>query len=331
MQRLQGQGFGQVVIHARHQTLLTITGHGIGREGNNWQARITHRRTLSANCTCGLQAIHVWHLHIHQHQAVIFLLQGFQGFKSVCGKIDAQTELLQQGGGDLLIDQIVFRQQQSRRAEDRQWGGFATGMTRENRFLSLLRGQILGHHQREQTLQILVIQGFTQIPRKADIGKVIGIARRRQGGQHDHAQLAKTRVSTHAPPKFGPIHLRHLHINQGQGKGVFILHRLFQQSESRRAIFSFDRTHLPFVQANFKNFAIGRIIVHNQHPQPIHGGKVCCRSRRLLFRLLALKAGRKPKFRTIRQGTRSNLAVHQFGQLLGNCQSQPGAAIFARG
>ena len=59
----------------------------------------------------GLEAVHLGHLHVHQHQVERLLLQGGQRLLAVVGHDHRVAVLLQQADGQPLVDGVVLRQQ----------------------------------------------------------------------------------------------------------------------------------------------------------------------------------------------------------------------------
>jgi hypothetical protein len=58
-----------------------------------------------------LQAIHLRHLHVHQHQVKFLCLQGVQSFSAIERYDDLMALSLEQPRGYLLVDQVVFDEQ----------------------------------------------------------------------------------------------------------------------------------------------------------------------------------------------------------------------------
>ena len=56
-----------MVVHTGIQTLLSLSCHGVGGHGDNWQVRQAQRLP---DMTGGAQAVHDRHLHVHQHHVI---------------------------------------------------------------------------------------------------------------------------------------------------------------------------------------------------------------------------------------------------------------------
>ena len=57
-----------------------------------------------------LEAIHGRHLTIHQDQIEVLPLQYIEGIGTVGHRLIAETQIIQHGQRDLLVDQVVFGQ-----------------------------------------------------------------------------------------------------------------------------------------------------------------------------------------------------------------------------
>ncbi len=64
------------------------------------------------------QTVHIGHLHIHKNQVDGFVFKNFQDFFAVIGHPDNIAMLFQHMQNEFLVDDIVFRQQNT--------GGFST-------------------------------------------------------------------------------------------------------------------------------------------------------------------------------------------------------------
>ena len=59
-----------IVVHARRQAPFPVAPHGVGGHGDYGDLMIENRRPGIADLACGFYAVHIGHLHIHQHQVV---------------------------------------------------------------------------------------------------------------------------------------------------------------------------------------------------------------------------------------------------------------------
>ena len=73
--------------------------------------------SLRADGGRGLEAVHLGHLHVHQHEVEVLRLQRGDRLSAVVGDDDRMSVLLQQADGQLLIDQAVLGQQNAAAGE----------------------------------------------------------------------------------------------------------------------------------------------------------------------------------------------------------------------
>ena len=99
--------FGDMVVHTGHFACLAVFIKGVGGHGQNGGAFVVGQ---VANGTCGNQAIHHRHLHIHQDEVIGVGLRLAQSFCTVIRHIDAQSHFSQQLKRYFLIDRVVLNQ-----------------------------------------------------------------------------------------------------------------------------------------------------------------------------------------------------------------------------
>ena len=112
-QLVRVDGFGHKVHHAGSHALLFVRRHGIGSHSHD-----RHNTAMrgGANATCGFQAVHTRHLHIHQDH-VIGLARATGGKRHVAGNaavigdVNQKARVAQYLAGYLLVKGIVLGQQ----------------------------------------------------------------------------------------------------------------------------------------------------------------------------------------------------------------------------
>ena len=110
----QGVGvdrLGDVIVHARVETAPAVFAEHIGRHREDGHGRAARGGTDGAR---GIEAIHFWHLHVHQDDVVIVLCRKRDGARAVLRQIGLQPDAAQQFERDHLIDRVVFGQQHAR-------------------------------------------------------------------------------------------------------------------------------------------------------------------------------------------------------------------------
>ena len=102
----------QVVVHAGFETAFAISGERIrGQCDDRNLVRDFTCGDMPADFTRGCEAIHFWHLAIHQDQVEAATLQGCERLVAVGCDIAGAAAIFEQLGGVNLIDAVVFGDQ----------------------------------------------------------------------------------------------------------------------------------------------------------------------------------------------------------------------------
>jgi len=130
--------------------------------GHHHHIMIKHRRPGIANGPGGGQTIHYRHLHIHQNQIVMMILQRLQRFLTIRDPISTDTQLLQHGLQQILIHGHVVHHQNpqllvGKTASDGGEIG-SCHLSRHGLLLSLLGRPDARYHPQE----LLMLQGLVQ-------------------------------------------------------------------------------------------------------------------------------------------------------------------------
>jgi len=106
-------GFTEILIHARVEAMSVVFFHGVGGHGDDVGS---FRRGEAGTNTVGrFEAIHFGHLDVHEDKVVFLAFDGLDGFEAVGGKVGVIAELLEDAKGDLLVDDVVFGDQDFQR------------------------------------------------------------------------------------------------------------------------------------------------------------------------------------------------------------------------
>ena len=97
-----------MVVHASVQAGAAVIAEGVGGHRQDGRARVLRH---GAQCAGGGQAVHHRHLHVHQHQVVVPLRGQLHRLLPIGRQVDRHAHGLQQRGGHLLVDRVVFGQQ----------------------------------------------------------------------------------------------------------------------------------------------------------------------------------------------------------------------------
>ena len=109
-------GFGKIIIHARAETFLAVTGHRAG--GHCYDDHRRFEMTMSGaisltltNLSCRIQSIHLRHHHVHEDEIERCGFDGVECFDAVACDGWGVTHLTEYARGNFLIDEIVVAQQ----------------------------------------------------------------------------------------------------------------------------------------------------------------------------------------------------------------------------
>src|ERR1043166_762436 len=102
---------GNVIVHPRRYAPRAVAFEGVGRHGND--PRVFCRAFMASNLSRRLVTVHLRHLAIHQHEIVRNASERLDCFAPVADRIRAIAEFLQLSQRNLLIDDVVFREQQT--------------------------------------------------------------------------------------------------------------------------------------------------------------------------------------------------------------------------
>src|SRR5215472_8292975 len=79
--------FAHVIVHARSQAQFAVALHGVGC--HRYDARALARGPPRGDLARGLKAIHLRHLHVHQHHIVGLASDALYGLDAVAGEVGA--------------------------------------------------------------------------------------------------------------------------------------------------------------------------------------------------------------------------------------------------
>src|SRR3954463_1628260 len=78
--------FGEVVVHPRGQAHLAVTLHRVGGHGDDARPFV---RPHADDPAGGLQAVHLWHLHVHEDDVVLLAYYRLDRLQTVRGEVGA--------------------------------------------------------------------------------------------------------------------------------------------------------------------------------------------------------------------------------------------------
>ena len=154
-----------------------------------------------------LQAIHSWHLHVHQHQIKIISLHRFHRFTTVVRHHHAVPTPLKELACDLLVDDAVLGEQDAQRAP--AFGGLRW---RDGRRAERLLPRAQGSYHR--ITQIGVLDRLDQVVGNTQLlaaGLVLRLPSRRQ---HHQNAIVQFRAHPDALREHKAIHIGHHDVQQ---------------------------------------------------------------------------------------------------------------------
>ena len=106
-QLLRLDRLGDVAIHADFEAALAIPLHGMGSHGNNGDVP-SGSPLASTDRQRGLEAVHLGHLHVHQHQIERLPIEGRHRLLAAACNHDRVSVLFESSHYQPLIDGVVL-------------------------------------------------------------------------------------------------------------------------------------------------------------------------------------------------------------------------------
>jgi hypothetical protein len=113
-ERIRINGLGDVIVHIGLEALVTVAALGVGGHGDNRQIL---EPLVSPEGHGGFEPVHDRHLNTHEHGIIVPDAQPFDGLTAVVRHGDDRAGALQELPGKLLVDVVVFDQEDARAAE----------------------------------------------------------------------------------------------------------------------------------------------------------------------------------------------------------------------
>ena len=104
-------GFAEVVVHTCSQAILPVFAGGVSRYRDDDGLCAFVRADQAGS----FEAVHFGHLDIHEYEVVAVLFELFEDFFTIGGHAWVVTHFIEDDEGQLLVDRVVFGQ------EDTQW------------------------------------------------------------------------------------------------------------------------------------------------------------------------------------------------------------------
>ena len=110
----RGDGFGEVVVHAGVEAAFAVAVHGVGGHGDDGEL---FPAVVGADGAGGFDTVEFGHLDVHEDEVVVAGGEGFEGLFAVGGDVDDVAAFAEDGGDDLLVDEVVFGEEDAEAGE----------------------------------------------------------------------------------------------------------------------------------------------------------------------------------------------------------------------
>ncbi|EXI88900.1 MAG: hypothetical protein AW11_02003 [Candidatus Accumulibacter regalis] len=106
---------GQIIVHAGGEAAFPVTVHGVGGHRDDRLSPLASGHFGRADPARCFEPVHDRHHHVHQHDVEAFATQPINGGLAVLHQCDAVTPAFEQPDRQLLVDGVVFDEQNGQR------------------------------------------------------------------------------------------------------------------------------------------------------------------------------------------------------------------------
>ncbi len=266
--------------------------------------------------------IHDRHLAVHQHEIVILSFGEHQRLDPIVGNVRSQPQIFEHGTGKYLIDGIVLRQQYPALQPAIRNGRPVIGCRRHGHRLA---NQDVANH----LVEIGLADRFVHVAQDAGAFARARIARIGGRRQHHPRHGRQRGLGGHCLGQLQPVHLRHVHVENGELERIARFGRPQRFAQGFRAAGDATHAHGPTGQLRVENLAVGLVVIHDQHAQ---AGQFGMTTRHPGQAPGAREIERDPEAGTLPgRAVDANTSAHHLHQALADRQPQPGAAELAGG
>src|SRR6266702_1166 len=272
-------------------------------------------------------AIHLRHLAIHQDRDVRHEARGLDGFAAIGHDIGAVAKRREDTDRDLLIDDIIFGDQDaprlwhyqslcplSRGRRDFNTQEFAFGPTG------------FSHDARETVVELRLWCRLCKACIEKTITVRVAIDSTYRSEEAQSRSCNRT-VGLDGTGERQPIHARHLHIDNRHVVRLATRHRSAQHVESMGAGFGAAIAHMPTDNVLMQNCTVDRVVIDRQHAQAAQ-----------VHALTRYPRGRETKWdgepecaALSRLAVHAYFAAHQTHELRRDGETESGTAMLPRG
>ena len=259
---------GDVVVHARRQTLLAATRQHL--RGHRHNRNVLVRAFPAADFPRGCVAIHLRHLAIHEDQVVGQKAEHLHRLPAVRRQVRTHAELFEHARGHLLVHDIVLGHQHPYRQ-----AAEANRQRAAHLFDRAIRPDVSGNRRlvlprprrRERIQQLRLPHWFDQ--RRVNRAALLlpDLDPLTDGSQQHHHRFADLRIRLDGARQLGAVHARHLVIENREMVGI---PAGFCLPERLECLFARRKTavaHSPTGDLLVQHAAIHFVIVHDESAQ----------------------------------------------------------------
>jgi len=257
------EGFGEIAIHAAGEVALAIALHGVGGDGVDGQV-CAGVLLLLADGEGGFNAVHVGHLDIHEDAVEDLGFEEFEDLETTGGKGCAMASLFEQAQGELLVDEVVFGD------EDVEDGSDGFAKKRRDLFwgVGVLEGGTLSDGVADGTgdggAEFGLADGFDEVRGDAEFGAAGDVAVVAGGGEHHDGWSFELLVGADAGDEVEAVGLGHVHVGDDEAEGGVEGVGAKQSQHGGFAAVSGDRAEAPAGEHALEDAAVGGVVVDDE-------------------------------------------------------------------
>jgi hypothetical protein len=113
IQLLEANRLRQVVVHACSKARVAVALHRVRSHGDD--PRQPCALPLAVDASCCLEAVHLRHLDVHEHDVVRLQAHGLHRLDAVPRKVGAVSQLLEEQKGESLVQRVVLSDENPQR------------------------------------------------------------------------------------------------------------------------------------------------------------------------------------------------------------------------
>ena len=314
-----------MVVHAGAQAGLAVLRHRIGGQCDDGQA-LARRLLARADLPGRLESVHLGHVAIHQDEVEVALRVGIQRFAAVVDHRHAVALDLQDAERNLLVDEVVFHQQDLAAGPGQRLGSRARARAGAATGSCGWPAMTFTRHSYSTVWRT----GLARQASKPAVARVPHV--RLAAGQHDQPHPGDLGAGPDRARELRRVHARQPEVDDRNVVGSASRRRLRQQLDRLLRRRRDPVGHSPVAHLRVQDAAVDGVRLDDERA---HAREHAHRGRRRVFlrrRFLLLEAAGEREGRAgAGRGFDADAAAHHFHQLLADGEAQARAAVLARG